>query len=120
MNAYSDAELAALLRGGESRLVERKRNARDRSGIRRTICAFANDVADTGKPGAIFVGVEDDGAPAQADDSLLRDLARMGSDGNILPPPDIVVERKILDGREIAVVQVAPERLPPVRYRGRV
>lgn len=120
MNAYSDAELAALLRGGESRLVERKRSAGDRSGIRRNICAFANDVAGTGRPGVIFIGVEDDGAPVQVDDCRLRDLARMCSDGDILPLPDIAVERKVLDGCEVTVVQVAPERLPPVRYRGRV
>ena len=122
MNAYSDAELAALLRGGESHLVERKRSAGDRSGIRRNICAFANDIAGTGKPGAIFIGVEDDGTCAniRADDSLLRNLAQMGSDGNILPLPDLAVERKILGGCEVAVVQVAPERRPPVRYRGRV
>ena len=122
MNAYSDAELAALLHGGESHLVERKRSAGDRSGIRRNICAFANDIPGRGRPGAIFVGVEDDGACAgiRVDDSLLRNLAQMGSDGNILPLPNITVERKVIDDCEIAVVQVAPERRPPVRYRGRV
>ena len=122
MNAYSDAELAASLRGGESHLVERKRSARDRSGIRRNICAFANDIAGTGRPGVIFVGIEDDGTCAniRVDDSLMRNLAQMGSDGNILPLPDMTVERKIFEGCEIAVVQVAPERRPPVRYQGRV
>lgn len=122
MNAYSDAELAALLYGGESHPVERKRSAGDRSGIRRNICAFANDIPGTGRPGAIFIGVEDDGtcADIQVDDSLLRNLAQMGSDGNILPLPDMTVEGKILEGCEVAVVLVAPERRPPVRYRGRV
>ena len=101
MSAHSDAELAALLRGGESHLVERKRSAGDRSGIRRNICAFANDIAGAGRPGAIFVGVEDDGTCAniQVDDSLMRNLAQMGSDGNILPLPDMTVERKIFEGR---------------------
>ena len=122
MNAYSDAELAASLRGGESHLVERKRSAGDRSGIRRNICAFANDIAGTGRPGVIFVGIEDDGTCAniRVDDSLMRNLAQMGSDGNILPLPDMTVERKIFEGCEVAVVQVAPERRPPVRYQGRV
>ena len=122
MSAHSDAELAALLRGGESHLAERKRSAEDRSGIRRNICAFANDIAGAGRPGVIFVGVEDDGTCAniQVDDSLMRNLAQMGSDGNILPLPDMTVERKIFEGCEVAVVQVAPERRPPVRYRGRV
>lgn len=122
MSAHSDAELAALLRGGKSHLAERKRSARDRSGIRRNICAFANDIAGAGRPGVIFVGVEDDGTCAniQVDDPLMRNLAQMGSHGNILPLPDMTVERKIFEGCEVAVVQVAPERRPPVRYRGKV
>ena len=59
MTIYSEAELAGLLNSRESHLVERKRSAADRSGIRRNICAFANDLSGTGRPGVIFIGVED-------------------------------------------------------------
>ena len=57
--------------------VERKRSAADRSGIRRNLCAFANDLPGRGVPGVIFVGVEDDGrcAGLTVDDRLLRELA---------------------------------------------
>lgn len=122
MNPYSDAQLESLLSGGESALAERKRSAADRSGLRRNICAFANDLAGAGKPGVIFVGVENDGSCAgiRIDDALLRTLAQMRGDGNILPLPTMTVEKKILAGCEIAVVQVEPAENPPVRYEGRV
>ena len=122
MNPYSDAQLESLLSGGESALAERKRSAADRSGLRRNICAFANDLAGAGKPGVIFVGVENDGSCAgiRIDDALLRTLAQMRGDGNILPLPTMTVEKKTLAGCEIAVVQVEPAENPPVRYEGRV
>lgn len=122
MNPYSDAQLESLLSGGESALAERKRSAADRSGLRRNICAFANDLAGAGRPGVIFVGVENDGSCAgiRIDDALLRTLAQMRGDGNILPLPTMTVEKKTLAGCEIAVVQVEPAENPPVRYEGRV
>jgi ATP-dependent DNA helicase RecG len=122
MSYYTDAELADLVRDSESQLVERKRSGSDRSGIRRNICAFANDLAGRGKPGAIFIGLEDSGACANLpiDDELLRTLAQMRSDGNILPLPSVDVQRKVLDGCAVAVVQVLPADNPPLRYQGRV
>ena len=122
MNPYSDAQLESLLSGGESALAERKRSAADRSGLRRNICAFANDLAGAGKPGVIFVGVENDGSCAgiRIDDALLRTLAQMRGDGNILPLPTMTVEKKTIAGCEIAVLQVEPAENPPVRYEGRV
>jgi len=122
MTLYTDQELAALLKDEESQLVERKRSGADRSGIRRNICAFANDLPETGKPGAIFVGVEDDGICARitVDDELLRILAQMRSDANILPLPSMTVDRNTIDGCELAVIVVEPSANPPVRYQGRV
>jgi ATP-dependent DNA helicase RecG len=122
MSFYADEELTALIRGQEFHVVERTRSGADRSGIRKNICAFANDLAGRGKTGVIFVGVEDGGTCADItiDDELLRTLAQMRSDGNILPLPSMGVERKVLDGREVAVVQVEPAADPPVRYQGRV
>ena len=122
MTFYTDDELAALFTGGESHLTERKRSAGDRSAIRRNICAFANDLPGTGKPGVIFIGAEDDGACAGilVNDELLRTLAQMRDDGNILPLPSLTVEGKRILGCEMAVVQVAPSANPPVAYQGRV
>ena len=122
MTFYEDHELAALLQGGESHQVECKRNANDSNAIHQNICAFANDLPDTGRPGVIFVGVEDDGTCAciDVDDELLRTLAQMRSDGSIQPLPFIRVDKKTIDGCEMAVVQVASSENPPLRYRGRV
>ena len=39
-------------------------------------------------------------------DGLLRQLADMKSDGNIVPPPTISVERRTLRGTDVAVVGV--------------
>ena len=118
---YTQVELTALMREIESDRVERKRSAADRSGIRRNLCAFANDLPGRETPGVIFIGVEDDGrcSGLQIDDRLLRDLAGMRDDGNILPLLSITVEKRRLDGCEVAVVTVQPSRDTPVRYMGR-
>ena len=70
----------------------------------------------------IFVGVDDDGTCAgiDVDDRLLRLLAQMRSDGAILPFPRMSVERRVLDGCELAVVTVQPSTDAPVRFQGRV
>ena len=121
MMMYAEAELATLLSSQESHLVERKRSAGDRRGIRRSICAFANDLPGTGRPGVIFVGVDDDGrcSGIDVDDKLLRTLANMRSDGNIVPLPSMTVDRTTIEGCTLAVIQVEPAREPPVRCEGR-
>jgi ATP-dependent DNA helicase RecG len=118
----TDAELLALLQANESDRVERKRSAADRSAIRRTICALANDLPGHGTPGVIFVGVEDDGSCAnlKIDDELLKVLAGMRTDGNILPIPSLVIQAKNLNGCNLVAIIVQPSQEPPVRYQGRV
>ena len=118
---YADPELERLLRGGESQIVERKRNARNREEIRRTVCAFANDLPGEGRAGVLFIGIDDDGSCANLniDNKLLRKLAQM-RDGTIQPIPTIKVEKKTLAGCEVAIVLVSPATAPPVRYNGRV
>ena len=122
MIEYSDRDLATLFRDLESQHVERTRSRMDRSGIRRNVCAFANDLSGRAKPGVIFVGVEDDGTCAgiDVDDRLLRLLSQMRSDGAILPFPRMSVEKRVLDGCELAVVTVQPSIDTPVRFQGRV
>ena len=121
MNSYTDTELAELLASGESELVERKRSTGDGNSIRRSICAFANDLPARGKPGVLFVGIEDDGTCSgiEINDELLRKLAQMRSDGSIQPFPTMTVDQKTIDGCEIAVVQVMPATDPPLRFKGR-
>ena len=122
--AYSNRELEALMGDLESDLVERKESMRgDSPGkIREAVCAFANDLPDHRRPGVAFVGAADDGTPVglPITDELLRQLADIKTDGNIVPPPTLTVGRHVLRGHAVAVVTVEPADAPPVRYRGRV
>ena len=121
-NSYSDKELNEMRISLESDLVERKRSASDGNRIRRNICALANDLPGHGRPGVILIGVEDDGSCAdiKVTDRLLRDLAGMRDDGNIIPLPSLTVQKRRLGGCEVAVLLVDPSWSPPVRYKGRV
>ncbi len=113
-----------MMASPESDLVERKRSLSNSSAtkILRSICAFANDLSGHGQPGVIFVGVEDDGrcAGTKIDDELLKRLADMRDHGELLPRPSMDVQRRTLNGCDIAVVIVQPSPYPPVRYQGRV
>ena len=122
MIEYADRELAALCRDVQSEHMTRKRSGRDRIGIRRNICAFANDLRGSAKPGVIFVGAEAGSTcpGIDVDDRLLRRLARMSSDGAIVPCPRMSVEKKVLDGCKLAVMTVQPSGDTPVRFQGRV
>ena len=53
-------------------------------------------------------------------DRLLQQLADMKTDGNIVPPHSLTVEKRRLQGKEIAVVIVHPSNSPPVRYKGAI
>jgi len=114
--------LLRLLRDVESSRVERKEGLGDTSGIRKAVCPFSNDIADIGKPCLLFVGVRDNGTclGLTVSDEMLRTLADIRSQGNILPMPRIEVEKRTLDGCELALVIVHPSDAPPVRYEGNV
>ena len=117
---YSESELRAMVQDVESDLVERKESLRGDAptGIG---CAFANDLPDHQCPGVVFVGVNDAGRPTglPITDALLRQLADIKTDGNIVPPPTLTVGTHAVAGHEVAVVTVQPADSPPVRYRGR-
>ena len=124
MSNFTDEELLRIIKTGESDAVEFKESlsgsAPER--IREAICAFANDLRDSGKAGLVIVGVKDDTTigTTPITDELLRRLADMKTDGNIVPPPSLMVEKRVLQGKEIAVVTVQPSSSPPVRCRGAI
>ena len=124
MSNFTDEELLRIIKTGESEAVEFKESlsgsAPER--IREAICAFANDLRDSGKAGVVIVGVKDDTTigTTPITDELLRRLADMKTDGNIVPPPSLMVEKRVLQGKEIAVVTVQPSNSPPVRCRGAI
>lgn len=118
----TDAELEALLDDIESDLAERKESPSDSDRIRQAICAFANDLPDHKKPGVLFVGVTDHGAPTglAITDQMLQNLSSMRGDGNILPFPSLDVQKRNLKGQDVAVVIVHPSTSPPVRFKGTI
>ena len=124
MSNFTDAELLQIIKTGESDAVEFKESlsgsAPER--IREAICAFANDLRDRGEAGLVIVGVKDDTTigTTPITDELLRRLADMKTDGNIVPPPSLTVEKRVLQDKEIAVVTVQPSNSPPVRCRGAI
>ncbi len=114
--------LEALLKDLESDRIERKASMAERGKIRQAVCAFANDLPNHRQPGIIFIGADDGGSFANLTitDELLRTLADIRSDGNILPFPMMTVQKKTLVGCDLAVIIVEPLDAPPVRYKGQV
>jgi ATP-dependent DNA helicase RecG len=116
-------ELTALLSDLESDRVERTISTNKTDKFAEAVCAFANDLADHRQPGYLIVGANDkDGTVAgiAITDQLLQNLAALRSDGNIQPLPSLSVTKMSLPGGEVAVVEVQPSHLPPVRYKGQV
>lgn len=120
----NEEQLRQLLYDLESDRVERKANYKShREEIRRNICAFANDLGQTGRAGVLFVGAHPDGQCNQEEtvnEQLLETLADMRANGQIVPFPVMRVQRLVVNDGVIAVVVVEPSTVPPVRFSGRV
>ena len=119
----TEAELLKLLTEIESFRVERTISVDKTDKFAQAICAFANDMAASGLPGYLLIGADDKaGTPSglQVTDQLLQNLASLASNGNVLPAPALTAYRMRLSSGlgEIAVVEVQPSTLPPVRYKG--
>ncbi len=116
-------ELLRLMADLESDRVERTTSTTNTDKFAQAICAFANDLAHHRLPGVLLVGVDDvSGQPTglKVTDQLLQNLAAIRSDGNVQPIPTIAVSKHEIPGGEVAVVEVTPSDLPPVRYKGQV
>ncbi len=119
----TEAQLLKLLSEAESFCVERTISVNNIDKFAQAVCAFANDMAGSGLPGHLLIGADDKtGAPngLSVTDQLLQNLASLASNGNILPAPALIAYRMTLASGlgEIAVVEVQPSNLPPVRYKG--
>lgn len=115
-------EWRALIADHESDRVELTASTTNTDKFGEAICAFANDFPDHRRPGYLVVGVEDDGTVRgrTVTDVLLRNLGALRSNVNLEPLPAMAVQKFALPGGEVAVVEVLPSDLPPVRYKGRV
>jgi ATP-dependent DNA helicase RecG len=114
-------QLIGLLTDIEADYVERTTSTTKTDKFAEAICAFANDLPKHGHAGYLIVGATDGGSLSglTVTDELLKNLAAIRSDGNVQPLPAMTVQKYVLDGGELAVVEVQPSDLPPVRYKGR-
>ena len=113
--------LNTLINSLETFRIEKTRSITDTDKFCEAICAFSNDMPDSREPGYLILGINEDGSPTgvKATDRLLKDLAGLRTDGNILPLPSMVVEHIPTEKGDIIVITVQPSLDPPVRYRGR-
>lgn len=115
-------QLKEMLSAIEADNIERTVSVNNTDKFCEAICAFSNDMPNHRRPGYLLIGVRDDGTLSglTVTDELLKNLGGIRSDGNVLPQPQTNVAKFVLDGGDVAVVEVYPSILPPVRYRGRV
>lgn len=118
----TEEQVHGLLADLEADNIERTVSVNNQDKFGQAICAFANDLPNHRRPGYLLIGVHDDGTLSglNVTDDILKNLGGIRSDGNILPQPVMNVARHSVVGGDIAIVEVFPSDLPPVRYRGRV
>ena len=115
-------EVKELLLDLENERVERTISTDNTEKFSQAICAFANDICSTGLRGYLFIGAYDKGklSGLKATDKLLKDLSSLRSEGNILPAPSMSVYKVPFPEGDVAVIEVQPSKLTPVRYKGRI
>ena len=117
----SKTEVISLLHSTETFRVERTVSTGDMDKFQEAICAFSNDLPNSKQKGYLIIGADDNGnfSGLRVDDALLKKIASIRSNGNILPLPVISVDSFEYDKGDLLVVEVSPSLVPPVRYRGR-
>ncbi|MDR3324932.1 MAG: putative DNA binding domain-containing protein [Spirochaetaceae bacterium] len=117
-------KLERLIADMESDRVERTISTDNTDKFSQAVCAFANDYPNHRQPGYLLIGVKDktgDLSGLNVTDQLLQNLGALRSAGNILPIPALTVSRFDFGSfGQLAVVEVQPSDLPPVRYKGQV
>ena len=106
----TESQILEFLRNPESDRSERTVSVSNIDKFCEAICAFSNDMANTGQKGYLFIGANDDGSIAglQATDRLLRNLAALRTDGSILPQPALTVYKTSFPAGDIIVLEVTP------------
>jgi len=115
-------ELTKILTTSETDRIEKTVSKTDADKFGEAICAFSNDMAANNLPGYLLIGVNDDGSlnKTTINENLLQTLMSFRTDGRIVPPPSMVVTKFTYPTGDIAVVEVQPSSVPPVRYKGKV
>lgn len=114
-------DVSKLLHCTETYRIERTTSTGDMDKFQEAICTFSNDLPNSRKKGYLILGARDDGSLSgiKVDDALMKKIAGIRSDGNILPLPIMSVEKVEFEEGDLVVVEVSPALVPPVRYRGR-
>ena len=118
-----EKELRKRLQDLESDRVERTISTTDTDKFCEAICAFSNDMPANHKPGFLVIGANDkDGAIVgiPVTDRLLQSLSAHADSGQIVPLPSLTVQKMSLAEGDVAIVEVQPSDMPPIRYKGRV
>ncbi|MCI0513754.1 putative DNA binding domain-containing protein [candidate division KSB1 bacterium] len=115
-------ELLTIMHDLESDRIERTRATTDTDKFCEAICAFSNDFPNHKKNGYLLLGVTDQGdlSGLKATDKLLKDLASIKTNGNILPQPAMTIQAYHLDGGDVIIIEVFPALHPPARYKGKI
>ena len=118
----TQAEVRTMLAQPESENIEHTRAFDKADKMGQAICAFANDLADRRTSGYLFLGVENDGriSGKRIGDKEFASLGGIKTDGNLLPPPAMAIERFEFPEGDVVVIEVFPSRYPPIRYNGQV
>ena len=120
MEWFTEEELKSLFKKEEGNFIERCESPIVVDKISKAVCAFSNDLSNKGKS-VIFIGVKDNGecTGLSVTDEVLRNIASIRSDGNILPLPVIKVQKIHIKTNEIVALQVQAAGFPPVKYKSR-
>ncbi|MEN9671664.1 MAG: hypothetical protein RL018_1941 [Pseudomonadota bacterium] len=126
---FTDQDLLNLIHEPESNWLERKqsflkeKDKKTKEQISKTICAFANALAEADRAGVILIGIDDSGVPVGVPDTdeVRKGVDELRSDGLIQPLPSLVV-RSIRHNAQIHLIAIIVQAssLPPVRFRGQI
>jgi len=95
----SKKELSKLLLDMEEDRIEKTISKTDTNKFGEAICSFSNDMAAKGLPGYLIVGANDDGSIAgiEINEQIIQMLLDFRTDGRIVPPPTMIVEKFSFD-----------------------
>ncbi|MBI2968512.1 MAG: putative DNA binding domain-containing protein [Bacteroidetes bacterium] len=118
----SREQLINFISNPEDDRIEKTESTTDSQKFGEAICSFANDLPNHNKPGYLIIGVKKDNLlnGLMVTEPLLQLLMDFRNDGRIVPPPAITVARFILPDGDVAVVEVQPSTLPPVKFKHQI
>lgn len=116
----ADASFLEIIQQGESATVEFKQSLAALDGIKKTVCAFANNLGQMSSEAFVFIGVSDDGSivGTTATDEDLKQLANIRNGGDMVPPPQISIHPCQIESKTVIAIQVGQSSSPPVRLKG--